>query len=80
MTRAHHDSEGLQLYIIPGPQFWKLRQKVEEQREIRAHHLMSTSNSLKGVETFFLEQPLDHFNGLSKVCLIVGPDEKSFRS
>lgn len=48
-----------------GHRLWKIKQKVEEARELRARQLLARNGP--NVETYYLEQPLDHFNGLSKV-------------
>ena len=65
--------EGLNIigFNFSGQRFWKIRQRVEEEREVRNQLLLSESNRLKAVETFYLEQPLDHFNALSKVSLVI---------
>ncbi|KAL4234124.1 Thymus-specific serine protease [Mactra antiquata] len=53
----------VQVNAFVGQRLWKMKQNVEEYRRKKAEH---KGINLKVVETFYLEQPLDHFNAMSK--------------
>lgn len=59
-------------YGLIGNRYWKFRQLVEDHQRSHAEaeimaRLYLTGQRVRQAETFFLEQPLDHFNAMSKV-------------
>ncbi|XP_052819166.1 thymus-specific serine protease-like [Mya arenaria] len=51
---------------IKGNRFWKIRERVEEHRRKHADAVIAARHRSSPVKTFFIEQPLDHFNAISK--------------
>lgn len=58
--------------MISGQRLWKYREQVEEVRRRKVDSHLQLTYKVKGytqspVKTYYLKQPLDHFNALSKV-------------